>query len=236
MSKTSYSELTKEGFNGLVAALKPFLKDAEKNVENLHVSISAGNTKLGAIPSVSLLPVIDCGNCKACKLSCYDLRHDLIYKTVKSSRATNSAIYAADPERYFREIDAWLTLNYPRAFRWHIGGDIKGVEYLANMVKIAENHPDIKFLAFTKQFAVVNKYLDEGGQIPDNLNILFSGWVGQEMENPYDLPTTHPLFADGRTSAHDGARLCTGNCSECLKDDRLCWNCKPGDEIIFVAH
>ena len=236
MSKTSYFEFTKEGFNKRVSSLKAVLKGIEKNVENIHVSISVGNTKLGAIPSVSLLPVIDCGNCKACKLSCYDLRHDLIYKECKISRAKNSAIYAADPKRYFREIDAWLTLNYPRAFRWHIGGDIKGAEYLAGMVKIAENHPDVKFLAFTKQFVVVNSYLDAGGQLPNNLNIFFSGWVGLDMENPYNFPTTHPLFADGRTSAHDGAKLCTGNCSECLKEDRLCWNCKPGDEIIFVAH
>lgn len=126
MNKSSYYEFTKEGFNKRMSSLKAFLKDAEKNVKNLHISISVCNTKLGAIPSVSLLPVIDCGNCKACKLSCYDLRHDLMYKECKSSRAKNSAIYAADPERYFREIDAWLTLNYPRAFRWHIGGDIKG--------------------------------------------------------------------------------------------------------------
>jgi len=25
------------------------------------------------------------------------------------------------------------------------------------------------------------------------------------------------LFGDGRTSAHDGALLCTGNCTECAK-------------------
>ena len=66
MSKSTYFEFTKEGFNKRVASLKAVLKDARKNVENLHISISVGNTKLGAIPSVSLLPVIDCGNCKVC--------------------------------------------------------------------------------------------------------------------------------------------------------------------------
>lgn len=235
-SKSSYSVLSKDGFNSRVSSLKDSLKEAKKNVENLHVNFSAGNTKVGCIPSVSTLPVVDCVNCKACKASCYDLRHDLIYKTVRNSRAINSAIYAADPERYFREIDAWLTLNFPRAFRWHIGGDIKGAEYLAGMVRIADSHPDVKFLAFTKAFDVVNKWLDDGNTIPINLHIIFSGWKGQKMPNPYNFPSSHPLFVDGTTSAHDGAKLCTGNCSECFREDRLCWNMKPGEEVIFVAH
>lgn len=57
-------------------------ENALENVENLHVKISEGNSKLGAIPSVSLIPVMDCGNCAICAKSCYDLRNDLIYKEV----------------------------------------------------------------------------------------------------------------------------------------------------------
>ena len=53
---------------------------AVENVSDLHVKISDGNTKLGAIPSVSLIPVMDCGNCAICAKSCYDLRNDMIYK------------------------------------------------------------------------------------------------------------------------------------------------------------
>lgn len=55
-------------------------ENALENVENLHVKISEGNNKLGAIPSVSLIPVMDCGNCAICAKSCYDLRNDMIYK------------------------------------------------------------------------------------------------------------------------------------------------------------
>lgn len=45
-------------------------ENALENVENLHVNISDGNKKLGAIPSVSLIPVMDCGNCAICAKSC----------------------------------------------------------------------------------------------------------------------------------------------------------------------
>lgn len=96
-------------------------ENALQNVSDLHVKISDGNNKLGAIPSVSLIPVMDCGNCAICAKSCYDLRNDMIYKEVIKTRAINSAILHEDPERYFNEIDGYLNYRYPRAFRFHIG-------------------------------------------------------------------------------------------------------------------
>lgn len=119
-------------------------ENALENVENLHIKISEGNTKLGAIPSVSLLPVMDCGNCAICAKSCYDLRNDMIYKEVIKTRAINSAIYHEDPERYFKEIDDYLNYRYPRAFRFHIGGDIQDKWYLDKMCEIARKHKNTK--------------------------------------------------------------------------------------------
>ena len=158
-------------------------ENAVENVSDLHVKISDGNTKLGAIPSVSLIPVMDCGNCAICAKSCYDLRNDFIYKEVIKTRAINSAIYHEDPERYFKEIDDYLNYRYPRAFRFHIGGDIQDKWYLGKMCEIARKHNDTKFLAFTKMFDVCNEYIDEGNVIPENMHILFSGWLGLKMDN-----------------------------------------------------
>lgn len=236
MNKSTYYKLSSVAFNKAFRREIDALKNAEDSVESHHIKISSGNRKLGLIPSISLLPVVDCGNCIYCASSCYDLRHDLIYKETVNARAINSAIYNKEPDRYFRQIDAWLTFNFPRAFRWHIGGDIKDITYLKGMIKIAENHKEIKFLCFTKMFDVINSFLDGGGIIPQNLQIIFSGWLGIDMSNPYNLPSAHPLFADGSTSAKDGAKLCTGNCTECLYEKKLCWNLKKGEQIIFTAH
>lgn len=236
MSKQTFHKFTDAGFSKRLATIKPYIKRAYDNVENLHVKISNGNTKLGNIPSVSLLPVFDCGNCAACKHSCYDLRSDMIYKETICCRATNSAIYATNPERYFHEMEAWLTVNYPRAFRWHIGGDIKDVNYYRGMVKIAKNFPDIRFLCFTKQFRMLNTLWINEEYHPENLQIIFSGWPGLEMENPFGAPSAHPIFADGTTSAHDGAKLCTGNCTDCLREKKLCWTLGNMEEIVFPAH
>ncbi len=230
------NQISEDAFSNRIARMKDYLKSALENVDNLHVFISGGNRKTGIIPSVSLLPVIDCGNCKICSHSCYDLRHDMIYKEGINTRATNSAIFRKDPDRYFREIEAWLTLNNPHAFRWHIGGDIKNATYFRGMIKVAKNFPDIRFLAFTKMFNLVNAELTEGNYLPGNLQILFSGWPGQRMINVYGLPSSHPLYPDGTTSAHEGAKLCTGNCTECLAEKRLCWYLKTNEEVVFPLH
>lgn len=175
-------------------------ENALENVSDLHVKISDGNTKLGAIPSVSLIPVMDCGNCAICAKSCYDLRNDFIYKEVIKTRAINSAIYHEDPERFFKEIDGYLDYRFPRAFRFHIGGDIQDKWYLDKMCEIARKHKDTKFLAFTKMFDVCNEYLDEGNVIPENMHILFSGWLGLKMDNRHGFPEAHPIFESGTSS------------------------------------
>ena len=179
--------------------------------------------------------VMDCGNCAICAKSCYDLRNDLIYKEVIKTRAINSAILHEDPERYFKEIDGYLDYRFPRAFRFHIGGDIQDKWYLDKMCEIARKHKDTKFLAFTKMFDVCNEYLDEGNVIPENMHILFSGWLGLKMDNKHGFPEAHPIFESG-TSAPQGTLLCTGNCTECLKEDRPCWSIGKGQAVGFLAH
>lgn len=167
----SYWKLSEEAMNKRLSNILLLRKEMMGNVDKLHVSISTGNSKLGAIPSVSLIPVLDCANCSACGHSCYDLRHDLIYKAGRIARVKNNLIYTCDPQRYFREIKAWLTLNFPRAFRWHIGGDIKDVFYYHQMIHIAKTFPDIKFLCFTKRFNLVNQEYAKGNIAPDNLRL-----------------------------------------------------------------
>lgn len=103
------------------------------------------------------------------------------------------------------------------------------------MCEIARKHKDTKFLAFTKMFDVCNEYLDEGNTIPENMHILFSGWLGLKMDNRHGFPEAHPIF-ESETSAPEGTLLCTGNCTEFLKEDRLCWSIGKDQAVGFLAH
>lgn len=205
------------------------------DLDNNHVFISAGNRKTGfAVPSVSLIPVADCGNCAVCSRLCYDLRNDCIYNGVTDTRARNSAIARFDRARYFREISG--ACRAFRFFRWHIGGDILDADYFAGMIATAVENPGCTFLAFTKMYDIVNAYVAAGGVIPSNFQLIFSDWPGAKMQNPYNFPTSSPVFADGTTAAPADAVECPGDCSNCAVMGSGCWTLKAGQGVKFNAH
>lgn len=226
-----------------LSAIRDFVKKtkeltAEIDGNSQSVFVSVCNIKMNdgasVIPSVSLPPVLTCSNCTQCSKYCYALKMARIYKNTNRTWARNLAVFQADPERYFREV-AFAAKSY-RNFRWHVAGDIVSDSYLQGMIKVAQECPSTSFLAFTKAFDIVNHHLDAKNSLPENLRIIFSGWTGLEMKNPHNLPTSHPIFFDGSTSAPDGAKWCGGNCSECAAHSSGCWTMKNGDAVIFALH
>lgn len=109
------------------------------------VSISNGNSKMGAIPSVSLPPVKTCVNCESCAQKCYAKKLCRIYPSVKAAYDRNYEILTNDRVNYFSQVKAAAMLT--SFFRWHVSGDIIDTDYLHNMVKIARELKNDFFLA-----------------------------------------------------------------------------------------
>jgi hypothetical protein len=229
---------TIKAFNERMSKIKARRKEALKNVDDLHVVLQRGNRKTGAnCWTVSLLPVIDCKNCKHCKLECYDLWHDLIYPTVIWDRCRNSAIHEKDPERYWKEIDMQLKANYVSELRINVGGDLQGDDFMW-VAWLAKENPQCDILFFTKSYEDINEFLDHH-RFPKNVHPIMSAWKGLEMVNPHHLPESHVLYPNGETTAPQyGSTYCGGNCSEChyRKTERGCWGLKKGESVIFNAH
>ena len=61
--RNSYYEMNRDVFKNFVARGRESVKSVGEAFRKKHVFISQGNKKVGDIPSVSLFPVIDCGNC-----------------------------------------------------------------------------------------------------------------------------------------------------------------------------
>ena len=157
--KHSYKEFGADAIRKRVQSMLEFRN--EVNVTEAHVKFSYDNRKTGAlVPSVSLIPVADCGNCAVCAKGCYDVRNVCFQKTVQKSRANNSAILREDPGKYWREIEQRISCL--RFFRFHVGGDIKDYSYFVNMVGIAVRNPHCEILAFTKMYDIV-KIPTQGG-------------------------------------------------------------------------
>lgn len=197
------------------------------------VKISPGNSKLGAIPSVSLPSVLTCRVC-ACQKKCYARKLERMRKSVAAAYAHNLSILQNDPDVYWREVEAAIMMS--RFFRFHVSGDIPDMDYLIHMVDVSARNQHCQILCFTKKYELVNEHIERHGPLPNNLHMIFSGWVGLEMVNPFSLPEAHVRYRDGNTTAAPGAMDCGGNCTECAVTDGGCWSLKTGEQVVFKEH
>lgn len=206
------------------------------NITEQHVRLQKGNRKTGAkCWTVSLAPIIDCINCDGCYPNCYDIRNDVIYPQVIEDRARNSAIHKIDPQRYWAEISNQIRENSVTELRINVGGDLTDEDF-GYVKALGRVNPDTMILFFTKNYDGINKFLDNDS-FTSNVHPIMSAWEGMEMKNPHNLPCSHVLYEDGRTTAPKyGAVYCGGNCSECALKGEGCWNLKKGEHVIFKAH
>ena len=207
------------------------------DIKEQHVCISKSNIKLGMIPSVSLPPIVTCSPlaCKFCGKKCYARKMCKLRRSVKESYENNLDILLNDKEKFWREVSGSIALT--TYFRFFVSGDIYDKDFLENMVLCAKKNKHCNILCFTKKYFLVNEYL-EHHRLPKNLNIVFSAWKGLEMPNPYKLPTAEVMYKDGTSTAEEGKKYiyCSGNCSECISENRSCWNLKKGEGVIFAEH
>lgn len=197
------------------------------------VKISSGNSKMGSISSVSLPSVLTCRVCD-CQKKCYARKLERLRPAVRNAYAHNLDVLQNDPTTYWREVEASVMMS--RFFRFHVSGDIPNDVYFQHMVDIARTNTHCEILCFTKKYEIVNEHLHIIGELPRNLHIVFSGWPGLEMNNPYNMPEAHVRFRDGSTTARENALDCGGNCAECATTDAGCWVLKPGEQVVFDEH
>lgn len=196
------------------------------------LSISNGNSKMGKIPSVSLPPITTCPAGCPCSKKCYAAKLCRIYPSVKKAYQNNLDILNNDWCGYWQQVrTAAATTKY---FRYHVSGDIPNAAYFKEMTITARQNPGTQFLAFTKQYEIVNNYIDIMNNIPDNLKIIFSEWGNQKPNNPHDLPTAAVIFKG--TEPADNWKICGGNCAACACQGVGCWEIKPGETIAFYEH
>lgn len=209
-------------------------REAVKAGENLNVAISASNSKMGNVASVSLLPFLSCpGRCRhTCGVKCYAAKLANLRPAVLKSYARNQAIAMYRPDVFWPAVDLAMKAN--RFFRFHVSGDILNAGYFEKMVETVRNNPTTQVLVFTKKYEIVNTWIRENGDLPENLHLLFSGWENLEPENPYNLPETNVFKTE--TEKKETWKTCGGNCFNCACSNGGCWNAKKSETIAFRLH
>lgn len=195
---------------------------------DVTMHISTSNSKLGDIPSFNLLPGLTCSpdSCKHClREGCYAVKNAFRcgYNVQKNSTLhawTDNTVLAMTR---LSELEDMLVSYLSRVrfsiklFRIHSSGDFFSVEYAEMWYRIAKMFPDIRFLAFTKQWDVVRL-------VPfyslSNFSLVLSGWTGITI--PEDLRTFYHCAwcNDGQeTRIPENAMMCPGSCETC----GMCW-------------
>lgn len=226
------SEIINKFADALDEAKRAVLNDKSSA---LRVRISSANSKMGAVASVSTLPFITCPAVCAgtCGAKCYAAKLANLRPNVLNSCAINTALALLRPDLYWDSIDC--ALKGVRYFRFHVSGDIIDSKYFAHMIDAARNNPKTEILVFTKRYNVVNDWIDNNGELPANLHILFSGWNNLEPVNPHNLPETNVIMPDA-DGIPDGWKMCGGNCFNCACRGVGCWQAQRGDTIAFKLH
>lgn len=196
-------------------------------------SFSESNKKMGRCGSFSVMPGITCNPNAPCFKDCYARKMCAYRKSVRQAYEDNTKALMID-HRYDEFINAacmFIDYNEYKLFRFNVAGDMVNFDYLNACCEIAKRNPDVKFLAFTKQYELVGEAL-KLGLIPSNFNIVFSAWNSFVPEDTTTVPVAYYDDGEHEDLIDQKAVLCGGDCQHCKK----CFYLKPGESVKFAKH
>jgi hypothetical protein len=188
----------------------------------MEIKISPGNSKIGKIPNISLIPIKDCGNCTYCRDKCYAMKAYRQYPAVRNAWGLNSAAFRESPVYASSIIMDYLKRNKPKYFRIHVAGDFLDQEHLDVWKGICGIIQGCQFMVNTKMFSL--DYSD----LPSNMHLRFSMWPEQPIP---DTSMPKAWLQDG-TEKRIPKRVveCVGNCDDCL----VCYT--TNKDVVFKIH
>ena len=156
---------------------------------------------------------------------CYALKSNYQYPSVSKAHAKR-----VDGLNSISWADSMIKLigsSKTEYFRWHDSGDLQSFGHLLDIVRIADQLPDVKFWIPTREKQLINRYLDCFGSFPDNLCVRLSAAMVDGPE-PVGFENTSTVVSAGATcpAANQG--------NKCL-DCRKCWN-KSEKNISYKIH
>lgn len=227
--KVSKKEMNKLGWT------REMKLDYYCNLNNI-VTMATGNAKLGSqICGLSMPPVTTCRKDAPCTKGCYACKGHQTFPSVLGTYMKNLRIYNENPTVFFEQIENYLKYSGYRYMRFFDSGDMPDANFFVGMIKLAKHLPNVRFMAFTKKYEIINNYVANGGAIPINLTIIFSAWnKNWKFDNPYNFPVAYVDFKNSNFNPEFPAEVqeCVGHCSICYK----CWHLQECESVVFHQH
>lgn len=204
--------------------------------------VQEGNSKCTKYcATVNMPALISCPADAPCRKGCYATSGNYFFDAAMFRNIRNYLWAISDIDGFFQQIEDELTeadnLRPWRWFRWHESGDILNYDYFCHMVEIARKFKNVNFMAYTKKYALVNRWIDENGNLPKNLTVIFSVWGIYGLGiNKHNLPVAYvkDISEDGNAVIPKSAMGCTaGNCAAC---GFQCWKLRKRQSVAFDKH
>jgi len=152
---------------------------------------------------------------------CYALKGNYRFKNVQDALANRLKAFA---NPVFPDAMALVINTIGEShFRWFDSGDLQHLDMLVKIARVAELTPDTLHWLPTREYLIVDKYLEIYGEFPSNLTVRVSA---QRVNH-----TAPPRF-DLTSQVHDGSVAVADNVYKCpapQQDNkcgycRACWN------------
>ena len=202
-----------------------------------EISMSNHNSKTGTACLNIAFPVCTCREDAPCKEKCYACKGRQQICRVQAAYYRNLRLYYDNPDEFFEQVYYKVKFSGLPKVRLFDSGDFPNYDFLARIAKLCYKTPNVKYMAFTKKYEIVNEYIDNCGELPDNLNILFSAWDKLwEVPNPHGLGIAYVDFNDKRLNPEfpKNAFVCPGRESTCSACG-ACFN-KKLKAVVFHQH
>ena len=202
-----------------------------------EISMGNRNSKTGAACLNIAFPVCSCRSDAPCKATCYACKGCQQMATVQAAYYRNFRLYNDDADNFFEQVYCKIKFSGLPKVRWFDSGDIPDYDFLCRMIDTCKKTPTVKHMAFTKKYELVNKWIDDNGDLPANLNIIFSAWDRLwDVPNPHNLGVAYVDFKDKRLNPEfpKNAFVCPGRNSTCSACG-ACFN-KKLKAVIFTQH
>lgn len=202
-----------------------------------EINMGNKNSKTGVACLNLAFPVCTCREDAPCKEGCYAGKGCQQMATVQAAYYRNLRLYNDDPDNFFEQVYCKVKFAGLPKVRWFDSGDIVDAEFFARMVELCKKTPDVKHMAFTKKYEIVNDYIDKNGNLPDNLNVIFSAWHKLwKVPNPHGLGVAYVDFKDKTLNPEwpQNAFVCPGRESTCSACG-ACWS-KNLKAVVFHQH
>lgn len=221
----------------------------KETVSDCFLNVSEGNSKTGEkCVNFNFSIEYTCDhNCECYKKGlCYAESGCYLFACNQAKYSENINFYkAAGTEFFCKALQLAIDTFKYNLFRFFTCGDIPNKQFVDCMVKLAKDNPDIRFWSYTKKYNIVNSWIDENGDLPENLVVIFSHWLNSDgtyfpMNNKHNLPTSEFIPFGKEHLAETVTHICP--CSDpsviatCATCDHPCYKLNKGESMALLEH